>query len=773
MVAGRTRKYYMVGGKGGVGKTSVSAALAVKFANEGHRTLVVSTDPAHSLSDSFAQDVSGGKPVAVEGTDLPLFAMEIDPEQAREEFRSATGKDGGKGVKDFMDSMGLGGWIDQLSELKLGELLDTPPPGLDEAVAIAKVVQFMQSPEYSNFTRIIFDTAPTGHTLRLLSLPDFLDASIGKILTLKNKISSATSAVKSLFGQEDGKPDTAVEKLEQLKERMVMVREIFRDQKATEFIIVTIPTIMAINESARLLKSLEVEGVPVKRLIVNQILPKSNTDCKFCNIKRKDQQRALDIVEADKELSHLRVIQSPLFDLEIRGVPALKFMGDLGAMARKRKSGADAATDVPRDLNEIPYIAWINKQIASGRKPAGPLPEGVPSPGATSYEAPRDVPTRGRRDADRVASSRVVDDTPLDDEEDDDSDYHDFAVATDDEADSGEEPDKGMSDSEDESEDEAEAPEETFPSAPATRASRAKSAAPATAASKGDEPPRRGPKTRTQVPVKRIVWSPLENTIFVAARWFMKDELEPLLGKQGSQYWARLVHHLEKENPGWVRGVHAVQKQWRNLVQFYKQLKKADKASGKGTVCKPPWYPYMELFLNNRAVANPHAVAAGGATNVNAPCGFNVPSTSVPTTTTPTFTGILDFPFPEGSHGCTSTPPQCTPPSKRPRVMETATMAAAKLVCETIKDCHQDAMSKLEGLVRAWMEQDERIARERLQQTAPAPPARYGAPPDAPAQTAANATDGGDDGWFRRGQSGDAAANPDEAAEVWVRGDGE
>ncbi|CAI5524899.1 unnamed protein product [Closterium sp. Naga37s-1] len=329
MVAGRTRKYYMVGGKGGVGKTSVSAALAVKFANEGHRTLVVSTDPAHSLSDSFAQDVSGGKPVAVEGTDLPLFAMEIDPEQAREEFRTATGKDGGKGVKDFMDSVGLGGWVDQLSELKLGELLDTPPPGLDEAVAIAKVVQFMQSPEYSDFTRIVFDTAPTGHTLRLLSLPDFLDASIGKILTLKNKISSATSAVKSLFGQEDGKPDTAVEKLEQLKERMVMVREIFRDQKATEFIIVTIPTIMAINESARLLKSLEVEGVPVKRLIVNQILPKSNTDCKFCNIKRKDQQRALDIVEADKELSHLRVIQSPLFDLEIRGVPALKFMGDL------------------------------------------------------------------------------------------------------------------------------------------------------------------------------------------------------------------------------------------------------------------------------------------------------------------------------------------------------------------------------------------------------------------------------------------------------------
>jgi anion-transporting ArsA/GET3 family ATPase len=61
-----------------------------------------------------------------------------------------------------------------------GELLDTLPPGVDEAVAISKVVQFLRSPDYSHFTRIIFDTAPTGHTLRLLTLPDFLDATVGE-----------------------------------------------------------------------------------------------------------------------------------------------------------------------------------------------------------------------------------------------------------------------------------------------------------------------------------------------------------------------------------------------------------------------------------------------------------------------------------------------------------------------------------------------------------------------------------------------------------------
>jgi arsenite-transporting ATPase len=168
--------------------------------------------------------------------------MQINPEKAREEFRAASQKNGGTGVKDFMDGMGLGVLAEQLGELKLGELLDTPPPGLDEAIAISKVMQFLEAQEYSMFRRIVFDTAPTGHTLRLLSLPDFLDASIGKILKLRSKIASATSAIKSVFGQEVQQQDAA-NKLEQLRERMVQVRELFRDTESTEFIIVTIPTV--------------------------------------------------------------------------------------------------------------------------------------------------------------------------------------------------------------------------------------------------------------------------------------------------------------------------------------------------------------------------------------------------------------------------------------------------------------------------------------------------------------------------------------------------
>ncbi|KAE8720171.1 hypothetical protein F3Y22_tig00109908pilonHSYRG00038 [Hibiscus syriacus] len=149
MIIGPQRKYYFLGGKGGVGKTSCAASLAVKFADHGHPSIVISTDLAHSLRNL----------VSIDGLNSPLLALEINPDKAKEEFQSASQKNGGSAVKDFMNNMGLGMLADQfwflesnlkisndietfISSLvggsKLGELLDTPPPGLDEAIAISK-----------------------------------------------------------------------------------------------------------------------------------------------------------------------------------------------------------------------------------------------------------------------------------------------------------------------------------------------------------------------------------------------------------------------------------------------------------------------------------------------------------------------------------------------------------------------------------------------------------------------------------------------------------
>jgi phosphate starvation-inducible protein PhoH len=93
------RKYVMVSGKGGVGKTSLSSSLAAKYASEGHDTLIVSTDPAHSLGDSLGQRLPGGKPVAIEGTALPIWGMEIDPDLATEEFKSFASTSGKEKVQ--------------------------------------------------------------------------------------------------------------------------------------------------------------------------------------------------------------------------------------------------------------------------------------------------------------------------------------------------------------------------------------------------------------------------------------------------------------------------------------------------------------------------------------------------------------------------------------------------------------------------------------------------------------------------------------------------
>ncbi|CAI5478532.1 unnamed protein product [Closterium sp. Yama58-4] len=148
-------------------------------------------------------------------------------------------------------------------------------------------------------------------------------------------------------------------------------------------------------------------------------------------------------------------------------------------------------------------------------------------------------------------------------------------------------------------------------------------------------------------------------------------------------------------------------------MMLWQEYKRADEGSGNGSVEKPPWFPYLELHNQDTAAAAPHAVDGGGANNVNVPAGMEVPQSSQPGTSTPCFTA----------------PPPTTPATpRRARVHETATMQAAMLVSATIKDCHGDAMTRIEGLVREWMAQDLRLARERM--TESAPPDVHRAPQD-------------------------------------------
>lgn len=105
-----------------------------------------------------------------------------------------------------------------MQDLKLSELLDNPPPGVDEAVAISQVIRLMKNPDYAQFRCVVFDTAPTGHTLRLLTLPDFLNTGVGKIVRLRFTIANALSGITNFFSGKSGQTvDKAVEKLELLQ----------------------------------------------------------------------------------------------------------------------------------------------------------------------------------------------------------------------------------------------------------------------------------------------------------------------------------------------------------------------------------------------------------------------------------------------------------------------------------------------------------------------------------------------------------------------------
>lgn len=180
---------------------------------------MISTDPAHSLGDVLDQKVSGGEPTPVLGMEN-LWAMEVDSAKALDKF------------KELFKDLDLNALTEQFGanlDLGLDEitgLLENPPPGIDELIALADVVQLTNAADGRKFDRIVIDTAPTGHTLRLLSFPDFLDSFLGKIIKFQVRLSGLLNTLGGLFGggAKEGKKTMSVEeafkKIEAAKERV-------------------------------------------------------------------------------------------------------------------------------------------------------------------------------------------------------------------------------------------------------------------------------------------------------------------------------------------------------------------------------------------------------------------------------------------------------------------------------------------------------------------------------------------------------------------------
>ena len=175
--------FMFIGGKGGVGKTSISSATALWLAEQGKKTLIVSTDPAHSLSDSLEVPI-GHYPREIKTN---LFAVEIDPDEAMAQKQAVL--DAQKANSTSESLMGLDFLSDQMD-------IASSSPGADEAAAFEVFLSVMTSNEYDV---VVFDTAPTGHTLRLLSFPDVMDSWVGKMMMIKAKLGSAANSLKNLI----------------------------------------------------------------------------------------------------------------------------------------------------------------------------------------------------------------------------------------------------------------------------------------------------------------------------------------------------------------------------------------------------------------------------------------------------------------------------------------------------------------------------------------------------------------------------------------------
>jgi arsenite-transporting ATPase len=324
-------KWVFVGGKGGVGKTTTSCCLSIQLAAKRDKVLIISTDPAHNLSDAFNQKFTK-EPSLVNGFDN-LYCMEIEATFDMEETNQLANPNGdGTGNAPGSEEMnGFQGLIQDIS---------TSIPGIDEIISFAELMKQVENMDYDT---VVFDTAPTGHTLRLLSFPTTLESAFTKIMAFKSRLSGMMGQFNNMLGQQPGSEDALLGKLEQTREVIEKVNRQFRDPEATTFVCVCIPEFLSLYETERLVQELAKYGIDSKNIVVNQVLfPEKDADDMskwYDSAKDSLPDEAQDIIAKsiarkrmqDKYINNIfelyelfHVVLMPLLNHEVRGIPALK-----------------------------------------------------------------------------------------------------------------------------------------------------------------------------------------------------------------------------------------------------------------------------------------------------------------------------------------------------------------------------------------------------------------------------------------------------------------
>lgn len=265
------QKIIFVGGKGGVGKTTTAASFALNAARKGYKTLLVSTDPSHNIGHLFHKKI-GGKKVEVEKN---LYALEIDAAEETKKYIQT--------VKAHIKEV-----IRPTMMEEVNRQLETvqASPGADEAALFDKLISIILD-EGNQFDRLIFDTAPTGHTIRLLSLPELMGVWIQGMLERRHKTKENYARL-----LHDGTliDDPIYEVLKQRQKRFKKVRDILLDPEQTGFIFVLNPEYLPIVETKQALSMLEKYDLHVHTLVVNRLLPEKDTGTFFAQRKANEKK---------------------------------------------------------------------------------------------------------------------------------------------------------------------------------------------------------------------------------------------------------------------------------------------------------------------------------------------------------------------------------------------------------------------------------------------------------------------------------------------------
>ncbi|SBS81214.1 arsenical pump-driving ATPase, putative [Plasmodium ovale] len=245
LIENKTLNWIFVGGKGGVGKTTTSCSIAIQLAKKRESVLLLSTDPAHNTSDAFNQKFTN-KPTLIKPY-TNLYCMEIDTTYSENTAFKLN-------KTEFLDNI-------------IPELLQSFP-GIDEALCFAELMQSIKNMEYSV---IVFDTAPTGHTLRLLAFPELLKKALGYIINLREKLKGTLNMLKNLTNNEM-ELDGLYDKINHLNAMSISIQANFQNPLKTTFVCVCIPEFLSVYETERLIQELTKKNISCYNIVVNQVV---------------------------------------------------------------------------------------------------------------------------------------------------------------------------------------------------------------------------------------------------------------------------------------------------------------------------------------------------------------------------------------------------------------------------------------------------------------------------------------------------------------------